>query len=51
MINLISFQRGGCYDTRDGAQLALHVWIGPFGLHIFRRPLDVVPDWCRTWRS
>jgi hypothetical protein len=50
-MKLISIERGGLYDTRDGAQLALHLWIGPFGIHIFRRPFSIIPDWDRAWRD
>lgn len=50
MTPLISARRGALYDPRDGAQLALHFWIGPFGLHVFRRPFGVVPDYDRRWR-
>lgn len=51
MTNFISVTRGGLYDTADGAQLALHLWLGPFGLHIFRRPFAVEPDFNWHWRS
>lgn len=44
-MTIISISRGGLIDTRDGAQLALHVWFGPLGLHIFRRPFGISPDW------
>lgn len=49
MTNLISFRRGRLYDS-TGAQLALHFWIGPFGLHVFRRPFGVAPEFDRDWR-
>lgn len=50
-MNLIYISRGGLIDTADGAQLALHIWIGPLGLHVFRRPLGVEWDWCSRWRE
>lgn len=51
MTNLLSIERGGMIDSRDGAQLALHIWFGPLGLHLFRRPFAAELDWCSRWRE
>lgn len=48
--DFINVQRGGLYDTRDGASLSVHIWFGPLGFHVFRRPFGVVPDWQWEWR-
>lgn len=39
---LVHVSRGELYDTSDGAQLAIHVWVWRYGAHIFRRPFEVV---------
>lgn len=49
-MNLISIRRGAMYDTSTGAQLALHFWLGPFGLHVFRDGA-VMFEYDRDWRS
>jgi hypothetical protein len=46
-MKLLNISRGDMFDAADGARLSLHIWIGPFGLHLFRRPLGVVPDFDR----
>jgi hypothetical protein len=49
-MNLISIRRGAMYDS-TGAQLALHFWVGPFGLHVFRgAAAGVEPELDCYWR-
>lgn len=57
-MKLIYITRGGVYhvDPATGAETpvtpaSLHIWVGPFGLHIFRKPLSIKPDFIRHWRK
>lgn len=50
-MTLIHISRGGLIDTRDGAHLSLHLWLGKWGWHLFRRPFGVERDYCARWRD